>query len=59
MILDSEEQRQVILQALITQPIHGDYQGIVEALPKYTTVVESVKAATVEGGDAGEQPKSE
>ena len=52
MILDSEAQRQLILNALMSQPIQGDYQGIVQMLPQFTAVVEAVKAASVEGPDA-------
>ncbi|MGA2160049.1 MAG: hypothetical protein ABSG90_12665 [Dehalococcoidia bacterium] len=48
MVLDSEDQRGLILNALMSQPIQGDYQGIVEMLPKFTAVVEAVKTATIE-----------
>ena len=47
MILDSEEQRTVLLHALMSQPIQGDYQGIAQMLPKFTAVVDSVTAAGV------------
>jgi hypothetical protein len=48
MILDSEEQRGIILNALMSQPIQGDLQGIIETLPKFTAVVDAVKNATIE-----------
>ena len=47
MILDSEAQRTVLLHALMSQPITGDYQGIVQMLPHFTAVVEAVTVATV------------
>jgi hypothetical protein len=52
MVLDNEEQRQIILHALVSQPMQGDYEGIVQYLAKYTHVVEAVKAATIGGADA-------
>lgn len=51
MILDNEEQRGIILNALMAQPIQGDFQGIVESLPRFIAVVDAVKAATIEDRD--------
>lgn len=51
MILDSEAQRTVLLNALMSQPIQGDYQGIAQMLPQFTAVVEAVTAASVEVPD--------
>ena len=51
MILDSEDQREIILNALMTMPIQGDYQGIAENLPKVAAVVEAVQTAKVFGVD--------
>ena len=56
MKLDSDAQRTVLLNALMSQPIQGDYQGIVQMLPQFTAVVEAVKAASVEVPD-GQQPE--
>ena len=47
MILDSEDQRKIILNALMNVPIQGDYQGIVSMMPAFTGVVEAVKQAEV------------
>jgi hypothetical protein len=51
MTLDSEEQRTVILQAILSTKIEGDLQGILEAMPKLTEVLDAVKAATVAAQD--------
>ena len=56
MKLDSDAQRTILLNALMSQPIQGDYQGIVQMLPQFTAVVEAVKAASVEVPD-GQQPE--
>ena len=55
MILDNEEQREFIIKALLSLPIQGDYEGIMQMLPKFTAVIEAVKSATVqeEGKNAG------
>jgi hypothetical protein len=47
MIFDNEEQRGMVLSALMSQPIQGDLAGIVAALPKYLAVVDAVKNATI------------
>ena len=54
MKLDSEAQRTVLLNALMSQPITGDYQGIVQQLPLFTAVVEAVQAAALEVPDGGQ-----
>jgi len=48
MILDSEEQRKFILQALTTVPIQADYPGLCEMFPKLQATVEAVKTAKIE-----------
>jgi hypothetical protein len=57
MILDSEEQREIILQAMMEFPIQGDYAGITQQLPRYTAVVEAVKTAPL--GESQTQGKEE
>jgi hypothetical protein len=46
-IFDNEQQREIILNALMTMPIQGDYQGIAENLPKVAAVVEAVQKADI------------
>jgi hypothetical protein len=53
MILDSEEQRAMILQALTTVPIQADYAGLCAVFPKMQATVEAVKAAKIEEGSDG------
>ena len=47
MVLDSEEQRQILLTALLNVRIEGDYAGISQALPKFSATIEAVKQAGV------------
>ena len=53
MTLDSEEQRTMILNALLTVPIQADYAGMCESLPKMHATIEAVKAATIEVQEDG------
>jgi hypothetical protein len=54
MILDSEQQRGILLEALMNVPIQGTYQGIVETMPKFIALVEAVKTAVIENKKEGE-----
>ena len=47
MILDNEEQRGIILNALVNVPIQGDFQGISAMLPKFAATIEAVKEAEI------------
>ena len=47
MILDNEEQRNLILNALVNVPIQGDYAGITNILPQFAQVIEAVKNALI------------
>lgn len=53
MIVDSEEQRRIILNALLSAPIQGDYVGISQEMPKITAIIEAVRSAKVEESDGG------
>jgi hypothetical protein len=54
MILDSEDQRSLILKALTTVTIQADYPGLCEIFPKMQATVEAVKSATIaEVSDGG------
>lgn len=48
MTLDNEDQRAIILNALLNVPIQTVYQGLVEVFPRMQSTVEAVKAAMVE-----------
>jgi hypothetical protein len=50
MILDSEEQRQMLLEIINTVPIQGDYAGIKQTLPKMDALVEAIQMAEVKDG---------
>ena len=47
MIVDSEEQRQIILLALTRLPVQVTYERMEEAIGKMRATVEAVKTATV------------
>jgi len=57
MILDSEEQRTMILQALTSVPIQADYLGLCKLFPKFQATVEAVKAAKIEEASDAGNPK--
>lgn len=50
MTLDSEEQRGILLQALTSVQIQGDYKGLCELFPKMQATVEALKSAEVADG---------
>ena len=48
MIFDNEDQRAIILQALLKVPIQADFEGLSDYFPKMQALVEAVKGAKVE-----------
>ena len=47
MILDNEDQRKLILDALLNVTLQANYSILCETFPKMQATVEAVKAATV------------
>lgn len=52
MVLDNEEQRGMILEALRNVNIQGDYEGISRMLPKFTALIDAVKNAEIKVEEA-------
>ena len=55
MTLDNEDQRIMLLNALMSVPIQADYAGMCELFPKMQATVEAVKVATIEVKEDGKQ----
>ena len=48
MTLDNEDQRMILMQALMNVTVQTDYKGLCELFPKMQATVEAVKSATIE-----------
>jgi hypothetical protein len=55
MILDSNEQKDIILQAINSMPIQGDFMGIREQMPKFEAVYDAVLTAKISKAVAFDQ----